>query len=65
MHAYRKFGPTIVSRSGTSLQFGRTSAPINPHRLHTMRGSTDFSTTSSAKKSASIVALCQHRKPLQ
>jgi len=35
----------MVSGLGRSLQFGLTSAPIKPHWLHTMRGSSDFSTT--------------------
>jgi hypothetical protein len=30
--------PTPLSRAGCSRQFGRASAPMIPHRVHTMRG---------------------------
>jgi len=29
--------PAPLSRAGCSRQFGRASAPMMPHRLHTMR----------------------------
>jgi hypothetical protein len=30
--------PAPLSRAGCSRQFGRASAPMMPHRVHTMRG---------------------------
>jgi hypothetical protein len=41
----------------SSLQFGRTSAPIIPHLVHTALRSRSRSTVSSGQRSASMIAL--------
>ena len=33
--------PAPLNRAGCSRQFGRASAPMMPHRVHTMRGPND------------------------
>jgi hypothetical protein len=44
--------PAPLSCAGRSCQFGRTSAPMIPHRVHTMRGPNDGTATSSGHGSA-------------
>jgi hypothetical protein len=38
MVTHRHCTPVRVSRGGGFCQFGRASAPMIPHRVHTMRG---------------------------
>jgi hypothetical protein len=49
--------PVRLSGCGRSLQFGRTSAPIIPHCVHTALGHRSLSATSSGHRSASTTAL--------
>jgi hypothetical protein len=44
--------PAPLSRTGCSRQFGRASAPMIPHRVHTMRGPNDGTGMSSGQGSA-------------
>jgi hypothetical protein len=46
--SYRHCTPVRLSRAGCSRQFGRASAPIIPHRVHTIRGPNDGTGMSSA-----------------
>jgi hypothetical protein len=50
--AHRHCTPVSVSRAGCSSQFGRASAPMIPHRVHTMRGPNDGTGTWSGHGSA-------------
>jgi hypothetical protein len=60
---HRHCTPVRLSRCGCSCQCGRASAPMMPHRVHTMRGPNDGTVTWSGHGSALRIVRwwhCQH-----
>jgi hypothetical protein len=52
--------PVRLSRSDFSSQFGRASAPMIPHLVHTIRGPNTGTRTSSGQRSALKIASWLH-----
>ena len=63
-HCCRHCAPVRLPGGGRSLQFGRTSAPILPHLVHTALASRSRSAVSSGQRSTSTTALWWH-KPVE